>query len=105
MKMTIRLTKLITLFNGTPYIINMAKATNLLTLTNIQPPASPNLALTVTSPTYDLTSNQYIAELIHPHTSYQTIPSTPKSMVFDVEDTLLKILPLSKYINTHSDLN
>jgi len=44
-----------------------------------------NLALTVTTPTHDLTSDKYLEELIHPFTSYQVIPSIPKSLVYDVE--------------------
>jgi hypothetical protein len=63
----------------------MKKTALVLRPSNFKPIPPVNLALTVTTPTYDLTSHKYLEELIHPFTSYQVIPSIPKSMVYDVE--------------------
>lgn len=52
-------------------------------------------SLTVTAPTKDLDNLEYLTGLINTKTSYQVIPSSPLSIVYDPDLVLIAALPLS----------
>lgn len=57
---------------------------------------SDNIPFSVTTPTRDLSSLDYVKELVHGGASYQVIPSTHNPFNYNTEDILLGILPKTK---------
>jgi hypothetical protein len=63
-----------------------------------------NFVFTVTTPTLELNSVEYIDQLIQQHTHYQVIPS-PLALNYDVEKIIASALPFTKYIPSHVETN
>jgi hypothetical protein len=61
------------------------------------------LVLTVTTPTRDLDSPDYLFSLIKP-CDYQVIPATPSSLVYDTDAILLKVLASKQHRDILLDL-
>lgn len=72
---------------------------NLVVLTKeriIERIPSDNIPLSIASPTRDLSSLDYVKELVHTGASYQVIPATHNPFNYNAEDILVGILPKTK---------
>lgn len=58
--------------------------------------SSQNLSLSVAFTTRDISSITYLRQLIHKGASYQVISSTHHPFLYNSEDILLGVIPLTK---------
>lgn len=58
---------------------------------------SNNIPLSVASPTRDLSSLDYVRQLVHQGASYQVIPSTQNPFNYNFQEIILGLLPQTKY--------
>lgn len=58
---------------------------------------SNNLPLSIACPTRDLSSLEYVSQLVHQGAAYQVIPATQHPFNYNAEDILVGILPKTKY--------
>ena len=54
------------------------------------------LALSIASPTKEISNSQNVIELLHPNSSYVVIPSTPTIFIYNTDEIILATLPHTK---------